>query len=99
MYERGRVLRISPSTDRVLGTTTVASVPGGTFAGGSGGIWVITRTRARGLGAVRLLDGTTGLAAGNRVVVGGRPTAIVTDGRAAWVFDSSSDRLVRVSPA
>jgi hypothetical protein len=32
-------------------------------------------------------------------VVGGRPTAIVTDGRAAWVFDSGSDRLVRVFPA
>jgi len=46
-----------------------------------------------------MLDGATGLAAGNRVVVGGRPTAIVTDGRAAWVFDSASDRLVRVFPA
>jgi len=99
VYERGRVLRISPSTDVVLGTTTIASVPGGTIAAGSGGIWVITRTRARGLGAVRMLDGATGLAAGNRVVVGGRPTAIVTDGRAAWVFDSASDRLVRVFPA
>src|SRR6185312_815882 len=80
VYERGRVLRISASTDRVLGTTTIASVPGGTIAAGSGGIWVITRTPARGLGAVRLLDGATGLAAGNRIVVGGRPTAIVTDG-------------------
>jgi sugar lactone lactonase YvrE len=99
VYERGRVLRISPSTDRVLGTTTIAAVPGGTIAAGSGGIWVITKTRARGLGAVRLLDGTTGLAVGNRVVVGGRPTAVVTDGRAAWVFDSRSDRLVRVFPA
>ncbi|HEX3330647.1 MAG TPA: hypothetical protein VHS27_12050 [Gaiellales bacterium] len=99
VYERGRVLRISPSTDRVLGTTTIASVLGGTIAAGSGGIWVITHTPARGLGAVRLLDGATGLAAGNRVVVGGRPTAIVTDGRAAWVFDSGSDRLVRVFPA
>jgi hypothetical protein len=99
VYERGRVLRISPSTDRVLGTTTIAAVPGGTIAAGSGGIWVITKTRTRGLGAVRLLDGTTGLAVGNRVVVGGRPTAIVTDGRAAWVFDSRSDRLVRVFPA
>jgi len=99
VYERGRVLRISASTDRVLGTTTIAAVPGGTIAAGSGGIWVITRTPARGLGAVRLLDGATGLAAGNRIVVGGRPTAIVTDGRAAWVFDSDSDRLVRVFPA
>jgi sugar lactone lactonase YvrE len=99
VYERGRVLRISPSTDRVLGTTTIASVPGGTIAAGGGGVWVITRTRARGLGAVRLLDGATGLAAGKRVVVGGRPTAIVTDGRAAWVFDSGSDRLVRVFPS
>ena len=97
-YERGRVLRISPSSDRVLGTTTIASVPDGTIAAGSGGIWVITRTRARGRGAVRLLDATTGLAAGNRTVVGGRPTAIVTDGRAAWVFDSGSNRLVRVFP-
>jgi hypothetical protein len=99
VYERGRVLRISPSTNHVLGTTTIASVPGGTIAAGSGGVWVITRTRARGLGAVRLLDGATGLAAGNRVVVGGRPTAIVTDGRAAWVFDSRANRLVRVFPA
>ena len=65
---------------------------------GSGGVWVTTRTRARGLGAVRVLDGATGLAAGNRVVVGGRPAAIVTDGRAAWVFDSRSNRLVRVFP-
>ncbi len=99
VYERGRVLRISPSTDRVLGTTTIASVPGGTIAAGSGGIWVITRTHARGRGAVRLLDAATGLAAGNRTVVGGRPTAIVTDGHAAWVLDSGSNRLVRVFPS
>lgn len=98
VYERGRVLRIDPSTDRVLGTTTVAAVPGGTIAAGSGGIWVVTRTRARGLGAVRLLDASTGLAVGNRTAVGGRPTAIVTDGRAAWVFDAASNRLVHVFP-
>ena len=57
---------------------------------GSGGIWVTTRTRARDRGAVRLLDAATGLAAGRRIVVGGRPTAIVTDGRSAWVLDSGS---------
>jgi hypothetical protein len=96
-YERGRVLRINPSTDRVLGTTTVASVAGGTIAAGSGGIWIISRTRAR-RGAVRLLDASTGLAAGRRIVIGGRPTAIVTDGHAAWVFDSAADRLMRVFP-
>jgi hypothetical protein len=38
VYERGRVLRIDPSTDHVLGTTTVAPVPDGTIAAGSGGI-------------------------------------------------------------
>jgi hypothetical protein len=97
VYERGRVLRIDPSTDKVLGTTTVASVADGTIAAGSGGIWIITHTRAR-RGAVRLLDGSTGLAAGRRIVIGGRPTAIVTDGHAAWVFDSAADRLLRVSP-
>jgi sugar lactone lactonase YvrE len=97
VYERGRVLRIDPSTDNVLGTTTVASVADGTIAAGSGGIWIITRTRAR-RGAVRLLDGSTGLAAGRRIVIGGRPTAIVTDGHAAWVFDSAADRLLRVAP-
>ncbi len=98
VYEPGRVLRISQSTDRVLGTTTVASVPGGTIAAGSGGIWVTTRTRLRRRGAVRLLDAATGLAAGRRIVVGGHPTAIVTDGRSAWVLDSGSDRLLRVFP-
>ncbi|MFL5869595.1 MAG: hypothetical protein ACJ75R_00810 [Solirubrobacterales bacterium] len=98
VYERGRVLRISPSTDRVLGTTTVASVADGTIAAGSGGIWIITRTRRRGRGAVRLLDAATGLAAGPRIVVGGRPTAIVTDGRSAWVLDSDANRLLRLSP-
>jgi hypothetical protein len=97
VYERGRVLRINPSTDRVLGTTTVAPVADGTIAAGSGGIWIITRTRAR-RGAVRLLDASTGLSAGRRIVIGGRPTAIVTDGRAAWVFDSAADRLMRVAP-
>jgi hypothetical protein len=97
VYERGRVLRIDPSTDRVLGTTTVASVAGGTIAAGSGGIWIVTHTRAR-RGAVRLLDASTGLAAGRRIVIGGRPTAIVTDGHAAWVFDSAADRLMRVVP-
>jgi hypothetical protein len=98
VYERGRVLRIDPSTDRVLGTTTVASVPDGTIAAGSGGIWVITRTHARGRGAVRLLDAATGLAAGNRIAVGGRPTAVTTDGRSAWVFDAAANRLMRVFP-
>jgi hypothetical protein len=97
VYERGRVLRINPSTDRVLGTTTVAPVADGTIAAGSGGIWIITRTRAR-RGAVRLLDASTGLSAGRRIVIGGRPTAIVTDGRAAWVFESAADRLMRVAP-
>jgi hypothetical protein len=98
VYERGRVLRISPSNDRVLGTTRVASVADGTIAAGSGGIWIVTRTRERGRGAVRMLDAATGLAAGPRIVVGGRPTAIVTDGRSAWVLDSDANRLVRVSP-
>jgi hypothetical protein len=97
VYERGRVLRIDPSTDRVLGTTTVAPIAGGTIAAGSGGVWIITRTRAR-RGAVRLLDASTGLAAGRRIVIGGRPAAIVTDGRSAWVFDAAADRLLRVSP-
>jgi hypothetical protein len=97
VYERGRVLRINPSTDRVLGTTTVSSVADGTIAAGSGGVWIITRTRAR-RGAVRLLDPSTGLAAGRRIVIGGRPTAIVTDGHAAWVLDSAADRLMRVAP-
>jgi sugar lactone lactonase YvrE len=97
VYERGRVLRINPSTDRVLGTTTVSSVADGTIAAGSGGVWIITRTRAR-RGAVRLLNPSTGLAAGRRIVIGGRPTAIVTDGRAAWVLDSAADRLMRVAP-
>jgi hypothetical protein len=99
VYERGRVLRLSPSTDRVLGTTTVANVADGTIAAGSGGIWIITRTRRRGRGAVRLLDAATGLAAGPRIVVGGRPTAIVTDGRSVWVLDSDANRLLRVSPS
>jgi sugar lactone lactonase YvrE len=97
VYERGRVLRINPSTDRVLGTTTVSSVADGTIAAGSGGVWIITRTRAR-RGAVRLLNPSTGLAAGRRIVIGGRPTAIVTDGRAAWVLDSAADRLMRAAP-
>ena len=53
------------------------------------------RPRPRGRAPARR---ATGLAAGRRIVVGGRPTAIVTDGRAAWVLDSGSDRLVRVFP-
>jgi sugar lactone lactonase YvrE len=97
VYERGRLLRIDPSTDHVLGTTMIASVADGTIAAGSGGIWIVTHTRA-GRGAVRLLDASTGLAAGRRIVIGGRPTAIVTDGHAAWVFDAAADRLVRVAP-
>jgi hypothetical protein len=47
---------------------------------------------------VRLLDAATGLPAGARIAVGGRPTALVTDGRAAWVLDSAAHRLVRVLP-
>ncbi len=98
VYERGRVLRIGESSDRVLGTTRVAAVPGGTIAAGSGGIWVITRSRVHDRGAVRLLDASDGLPAGHRIVVGGRPTALATDGRSAWVLDSAADRLIRVFP-
>jgi hypothetical protein len=98
VYERGRVLRIGQSSNQVIGTTHVAAVAGGTIAAGSGGIWVITRTRGRGRGAVRLLDAATGLPLGRRIVVGGHPTALVTDGRAAWVLDSAAHRLVRVFP-
>jgi DNA-binding beta-propeller fold protein YncE len=97
VYERGRVLRIDPATNRVAGTTRLAPAPGGTLAAGSGGVWVITRTRRRHLGAVRLLAPDTGAAVGHRIVIGGRPTGIVTDGRAAWVFDADADRLVRLS--
>jgi hypothetical protein len=98
VYERGRVLRIGESSNRVLGTTRVAAVPGGTIAAGSGGIWVITRTRVHDRGAVRLLDASDGLPTGHRIVVGGRPTALATDGRSAWVLDSAADRLIRVFP-
>jgi hypothetical protein len=99
VYERGRVLRIGESSNLVLGTTRVAAVAGGTIAAGSGGIWVVTRTRGHDRGAVRLLDPASGLPAGRRIVVGGRPTAIATDGRSAWVLDSAADRLIRVFPA
>jgi hypothetical protein len=98
VYESGRVLRIDPSTNLVVGTTSVGAAPGGTLAAGSGGIWVITRTRTRGRGAVRLLDAATGLGMGHRIAVGVRPTAIVTDGRGAWVLDSATERLYRVFP-
>jgi hypothetical protein len=98
VYERGRVLRIGQSSNRVIGTTHVAGVADGTIAAGSGGIWVITRTRARRRGAVRLLDAASGLPLGRRIVVGGHPTAVVTDGRAAWVLDSAANRLIRVFP-
>lgn len=98
VYERGRVLRIGQSSNGVIGTTRVAAVAGGTIAAGSGGIWVVTRTRGRDRGAVRLLDAASGLPLGRRIVVGGHPTAIVTDGRAAWVFDSAANRLIRVHP-
>jgi streptogramin lyase len=98
VYERGRVLRIDPATDRVVGTTRMAPVPDGTIAAGGGGVWVLTRTRAHHRGAVRLLDPRSGAAVGSRIVVGGRPTGIVTDAASAWVFDADADRLVRVSP-
>jgi hypothetical protein len=98
VYERGRVIRIDPTTNTVAGTTSVAAAAGGTIAAGSGGIWVITRTPRSGRGAVRLLDAATGLAIGHRATVGERPTAIVTDGRGAWVLDSATDRLYRVFP-
>ena len=58
---------------------------------------MITRTRVHRLGAVRLLDPVTGLPIGHRIAVGGDPTAIVTDGRSAWVFDSATTRLIRIS--
>jgi hypothetical protein len=96
VYERGRVLRIDPKTNLVVGTTSVAPAPGGTLAAGSGGIWVITRTQGRSRGAVRLLDASTGIGIGHRAAVGTRPTAIVTDGRGAWVLDSATERLYRV---
>lgn len=96
VYERGRVLRIAPATNAVVGTTSVAPAPGGTLAAGSGGIWVITRTRGRARGAVRLLDASTGFGLGHRAAVGTRPTAIVTDGHGAWVLDSATERLYRV---
>jgi sugar lactone lactonase YvrE len=97
VYERGRVLRIDPATDGVIGTTSLVPAAGGTIAAGTSGVWVITRTRVRHLGAVRLLDPGSGDPVGRRVVVGGDPTAIVTDGRSAWVFDSASSRLIRIS--
>jgi hypothetical protein len=97
VYERGRVLRIDPATDRVIGTTSLAPAPGGTIAAGTSGVWVITRTRVHHLGAVRLLDPVSGLPVGRRVAVGGNPTAIVTDGSTAWVFDSATNRLIRIS--
>jgi hypothetical protein len=97
VYEPGRVLRIDPATDRVIGTTSLARAPGGTIAAGTSGVWVITRTRVHHLGAVRLLDPASGLPIGRRVVVGGDPTAIVTDGSTAWVFDSATNRLIRIS--
>ncbi|MEP6642055.1 MAG: hypothetical protein ABJB93_09140 [Gaiellales bacterium] len=97
VYERGRVLRIDPATDRVIGTTSLAPAAGGTIAAGTSGVWVITRTRVRHLGAVRLLDPASGLPVGRRIVVGGDPTAIVTDGSTAWVFDSATTRLIRIS--
>jgi hypothetical protein len=97
VYERGRVLRIDPATDRVIGTTSLAPAPGGTIAAGTSGVWVITRTRVHHLSAVRLLDPVSGLPAGRRVAVGGNPTAIVTDGSTAWVFDSTTNRLIRIS--
>lgn len=97
VYERGRVLRIDPATDRVIGTTSVAPAPGGTIAAGTSGVWVITRTRVHHLGAVRLLDPVSGLPVGRRVAVGGNPTAIVTDGGTAWVFDAAASRLIRIS--
>ncbi len=96
-YERGRVTRIDPASNAVVGTTKVTAASGGTIAAGSGGIWVITRTRAH-RGAVRLLDAASGLAIGRRIAVGADPTAIVTDGRGAWVFDAATTRLVRVYP-
>jgi streptogramin lyase len=97
VYERGRVVRIDPAANAVVGTTSVAPAPGGTIAAGSGGVWVITRTLA-GKGAVRLLDASTGLGAGRRTAVGTRPTAIATDDRGAWVLDSATYRLYRVFP-
>ena len=97
VYERGRVLRIDPRTDRVIGTTSLAPAAGGTIAAGTSGVWVITRTRVHHLGAVRLLDATSGLPVGRRIAVGGDPTAIVTDGSSAWVFDSATTRLIRIS--
>jgi streptogramin lyase len=97
VYERGRVLRIDPATDRVIGTTSLAPASGGTIAAGTHGVWVITRTRRHHLGAVRLLDPQSGVPIGRRIVVGGDPTAIVTDGSSAWVFDSASNRLLRIT--
>jgi hypothetical protein len=97
VYERGRVLRIDPATDRVIGTTSLAPAAGGTIAAGTHGVWVITRTRVHHRGAIRLLDPQSGLPIGRRIVVGGDPTAIVTDGSSAWVFDSASSRLIRIS--
>ena len=70
-------------------TTTVRS--------GAGGKLNRTRTRVHHLGAVRLLDPVSGLPVGRRVAVGGNPTAIVTDGSTAWVFDFASNRLIRIS--
>jgi hypothetical protein len=97
VYERGRVLRIDPATDRVIGTTSLAPAAGGTIAAGTSGVWVITRTRVHHLGAVRLLDLQSGLPIGRRIVVGGDPTAIVTDGSSAWVFDSAASRVIRIT--
>jgi hypothetical protein len=97
VYERGRVLRIDPGTDHVIGTTSLAPAAGGTIAAGTSGVWVITRTRVHHVGAVRLLDPVSGLPVGRRIAVGGDPTAIVTDGSSAWVFDSATSRLIRIS--
>ena len=65
---------------------------------GAAGSGSLTRSRAHDRGAVRLLDATDGLPAGRRIVVGGRPTALATDGRSAWVLDSAASRLIRVFP-
>jgi streptogramin lyase len=98
VYERGRVLRIAPQSGRVVGTTRVAPTLRGTIAAGGGGVWVIVRTHARHKGAVRLLDGATGLAVGRRIAIDGTPSAIATDAKGAWVLDSRSGRLTRVLP-
>jgi DNA-binding beta-propeller fold protein YncE len=97
VYERGRVIRIDPATATVVGTSTVAPAAGGTIAAGSGGIWVITQTRRYNHGAVRLLDGRSGLGIGRRITIGGHPAAMATDGRSLWVVDATTGRLIRVT--